>query len=504
CTFLSKKIYCYGGLIDGEEDVSMVMLDIFNNSGSTAEEMKGKWAIIYPNTPADLNARQYPQHMQTDDKTLLISGGNNKATTRLTAQTATYNSETNSWKEYPEYQEGSYGNRQIYHASSVYVPNLGVGFYGGIEAKYLDNWTYQDVNVTKYEIKSSRMRYIGYPRLTFLDIEDPINPWSVYPVQNNIPAIFSFYQTSIYDDKSKRIFFFGGRYTDLVNFGQYDHTFDNSITFNLTDGTWGSQNMSGNTRPNRRIHHTTNIALPDYCYVLNLDTYQWKQHNFEKLNAALVRTKHSAVAISKETLFIVFGQDINNEPTLSLLMLDVKNPSNITLMDKYVDPAAIALSPSSNSTLSSAKETEDVKLSTGATAGIAVGASVAGIIAIAAIVFCVLKMRKTIMKESESDRKENFEEPVMEVNWDEIDNNYVEVPTNPISNYGHRNQFKYPSQLADDKSLLADESTTIQSEGIPEKNRDASTHQRPDAIDNDNAVLYNRSHSTALPKPDGA
>lgn len=125
------------------------------------------------------------------------------------------------------------------------------------------------------------MRYIGYPRLTFLDIEDPINvssfllsdinfyslkifiqPWSVYPVQNNIPAIFSFYQTSIYDDKSKRIFFFGGRYTDLVNFGQYDHTFDNSITFNLTDGTWGSQNMSGNTRPNRRIHHTTNIGEP--------------------------------------------------------------------------------------------------------------------------------------------------------------------------------------------------------------------------------------------------
>lgn len=115
---MSKKIYCYGGLTDAEgdiSDVSMVMLDVFNNSGSTADEMKDKWVTITTNTNGvDLNSRDFPQIMQLpDDKTLLISGGWNTANTRLTSQTITYNSETNSWKDYANYTEEPYGNRQM-------------------------------------------------------------------------------------------------------------------------------------------------------------------------------------------------------------------------------------------------------------------------------------------------------------------------------------------------------------------------------------------------------
>lgn len=84
-----------------------------------------------------------------------------------------------------------------------------------------------------------------------------------------------------------------------------------------------------------------------------------------------------AVAINKETVFILFGIDSTVKPVLSLLMLNVSNPSKVTWLEKYADQNAPAVVlPNTNSTsveepLPSTKS----KLSTGATAGIAVGAS---------------------------------------------------------------------------------------------------------------------------------
>ncbi|KAI7871988.1 uncharacterized protein EV154DRAFT_529417 [Mucor mucedo] len=539
CAFLSKKIYCYGGLTDADgtiSDVSIVMLDVFNSSGSTADEMMNRWVTVTTNTNGvDLKARDFPQIMQMpDDKTLLISGGWNNAYTKLTSQTITYNSETNSWKNYANYTEAPYGNRQICQASSVYVPNLGVGFYGGIETNFENTWTYPGINVTAYE--EDNLRYIGYTNLTFLNIENTSNPWSTYPVQTNIPTLFYMYQTSVFDAKSNRIFFFGGGYSNPTTYYYEDSSFASSVTFDLTKGAWGTQAMSGDS-PSPRSGHTTNLvgpnqrdvllyggesllnndrALLDYCFVLNLDTFQWKQQNFVGSNAALIRTQHSAVAINNETLFIVFGKDTANVPTLSVLMLDVTNPSNITLMEKYVDPTAVVVPPVANSTTTPIPENES-KLSTGATAGIAVGASAAGILAIAAIVFCVLRKRKNEKKqqeinESEISKKENFEEPVMEVNWDEIDKKYVEVATSPIADYGHGNHFSYSPRLADDLASFNDGSTVIQSVGSPViqsvgspvTNRNSITHQRPNALDDNDRTSNIGSYTMALQKPDGA
>ncbi|KAG2202470.1 hypothetical protein INT47_013086 [Mucor saturninus] len=532
CALLSKKIYCYGGLTDAEgdiADVSMVMLDVFNNSGSTADEMKDRWTTVTTNTNGvKLNSREAPQIMQLDDKTLLLSGGYNKEYTKLTSQTVTYNSETNSWKEYADYIETPYGNRQIYFASSAHVPNLGVGFYGGLETNYDGNWTYPGINLTAYEDEGKRLRYIGYTNLTFLDVGKPTNPWSAYPIQTNTPTLFHSRQTSVFDAKSNRIFFFGGRYSDPVTYDYVENTFANSITFDLTKGAWGSQALSG-INPNPRYSHTTTLVGPDqrdvllyggqsalnndravldYCYVLNLDTYQWKQQSFIASNVLLIRTEHSAVAINNETLFIVFGKDTASVPTLSVLMLDVKNPSNVTLLEKYVDPTAVVVPPVANSTTTPIPEKES-KLSTGATAGIAVGASAAGILAIAAIVFCVLKKRKNkqeqqVTNESELNQKENFEEPVMEVNWDEIDKKYVEVATSPISDYGHGNHFNYSPRLADDLASFNDGSTVIQSVGSPVNNRNSINHQRPNALDDNDRTSNIGSYTMALQKPDGA
>lgn len=133
------------------------------------------------------------------------------------------------------------------------------------------------------------------------------------------------------------------------------------------------------------------IALLDYCFTLNLDTYQWTQQTIiSPPNVVMTRTQHSgnaytppkfkstsreytylpfliphslAVVINSETVFIVFGKDTSDLPLLSLLVLNVTNPSNVTLLNNYIDPNAPSVKSSG--------------LSTGATVGIAVGVTAA-------------------------------------------------------------------------------------------------------------------------------
>lgn len=66
-----------------------------------------------------------------------------------------------------------------------------------------------------------------------------------------------------------------------------------------------------------------------------------------------------AVVITNSMLFIVFGLENETKFADKLLMLDVTNPSKITLMDKFIDPS-----------IDSQK-----RLTTGATIGIGVGVS---------------------------------------------------------------------------------------------------------------------------------
>lgn len=104
----------------------MVMLDIFNNSGSTAVEMKDRWVTVTTNTNGvDLSSRDLPQVMQLPDgKTLLLSGGWNTASTRLTSQTIAYSADTNSWNAYANYVEVPFGNRQMW----VTISRKWIGF----------------------------------------------------------------------------------------------------------------------------------------------------------------------------------------------------------------------------------------------------------------------------------------------------------------------------------------------------------------------------------------
>ncbi|KAG2203960.1 hypothetical protein INT47_007543 [Mucor saturninus] len=503
------------------------MLDIFNSSKSTADQLKDRWETITTNTAGiDLKARDAPQTVQLPDgKTMLMSGGWSSRTSKLSAQTIAFNAENRSWVSYPDYTEAPYGVRQIYHAPSAYVPEYGIAFYGGLESHFNSTYTLPGINVTAYDDIEDNHRQIGYTNLTFLDIRKPSNPWSFYPTQANLPAVFGRYQTSIYDAKSNRIFYFGGRYSIPPSTNNVYYTFANSVTFDLTKGEWGTQEFTG-TGPTSRIGHSTTLIGPnkrdvlvyggeapsnngkpllDYCFTVNLDTNQWTQQIIEAPNnLILMRTQHSAVPVNNDTVFIVFGKDPTDSPTISLVMLNVTNPSKITWLEAYADPnAPVITSPNSNSTSPRESDVPEKKasLSTGAIAGISVGAAVIAI-GIASIFFCLSRKRKTEnqkLKTEELERQnkdERTEEPVMEVNWDEIDKKYVEVPTGPPVG-----RYSYSPQLTNDFSTTDNDNDLEAYKHIPAVGKSIVGMQTPDTFDND---LSTRSNITqSLQKPDG-
>lgn len=83
----------------------------------------------------------------------------------------------------------------------------------------------------------------------------------MFPTQNNLPTGFSALQTSIFDALSNTIFFFGGgRYSNstVPVFSYY--SFNTSVTFNVTSGTWGLQILGG-AHPSDRSLHTTTLRM---------------------------------------------------------------------------------------------------------------------------------------------------------------------------------------------------------------------------------------------------
>ncbi|GAA5804779.1 hypothetical protein HPULCUR_010286 [Helicostylum pulchrum] len=482
-----------GSDTDYSADSSLMYLDIVYSSGNSTKELATRWTTIAANTNGvNIQSRRFPQSMVLPDgKTMILSGGWNTDKSGLVSQTIAYSADNNSWSVYPSYTESPLGVRQIYYASSVYIPEYGVGFYGGIETNINRNWTYRGQNMSQYEYpKDITARAIGYTSLTFFDIRKNVDPWFVFPTQNDLPTVFSGFQTSIFDNLSNRIFFFGGAYRNSTFYPLLYYSFGTSITFNVESGTWGSQILGG-IIPSGRAEHTTtllsstnrdvllyggldfsnnNKPVLDYLFTLNLDSYEWKQQNIQNPNALdLIRAQHSAVPVYNNTLFIVFGRGASGVSVSSMVILNVTDPSNISYLSTYVDPNGVE----NSNIYEEEKSSDSLGLSEGVTAGIAVGTIIA----------------KDELEEIRR-RNERIEAPVMEVNWEVIDQNYEKFATNATKNS------PYSSRLSDSPTAMAPNKPEFFTGPllVPE----GLEHQRPDAIE-DNV----KSFPTVLQKPDG-
>ncbi|KAI7893664.1 uncharacterized protein EV154DRAFT_600714 [Mucor mucedo] len=520
CGYLVKKIFCFGGAVKistGIPSDAMSILDLTMYSGKTTDELATKWVRLYTNTEnQNILPRSNPQSTQLPDgKTLLIVGGDISGNASGIPQTLSFNGETLSWDFYPNFEDSSFGNRQISNAASVYVPEYGFVLYGGLEVNYNNNFTYPGINATNYIDDGLQQRFIGYTKLEALDIRNTGNPWRPSISGNNVPNIFPNRQAAIFDAKNNAVFFFGGSHPDATNTLQSLFTFDTAITFNFTTKNWGVQNLNGQG-PSPRYGHSANVVGPDkrhvliyggqnedskrplsdYCYVLDLDTYQWTQQTIPaSTGVVLARTKHSAVTITDNMLFIVYGVETEIKLAEKLFILNVTDPLNITLFDTFIDPASVVpanttsqptseTTPNSNSTTYLADASKK-GLTSGAIIGIAVGISVAGLIAIATIIFCIIKKKNKKRVEKEREKEKLKEDSLMEVNWDELENKYAEAPPTHYPE-GH---FRYSSQLPD--GISENETTQTPDSSSALRTQSETKVQRPDVPDNYKASRVN-------------
>ncbi|KAI7883392.1 uncharacterized protein EV154DRAFT_574902 [Mucor mucedo] len=366
CEYLANRIYCFGGsswITKSVTRTGIAMLDILRYSGNTTDVLNKNWVYITTNNEDLVSTpRGLPQHMRLPDEDIMIINGgfsHSIVNKKLTYQTIAFNANDHTWSSLPNFTQSGY-DRQIYSASSFYVPGQGVGFYGGAEDSYEKGWTYPDINMTDY-IDTSDTLTIGFTKLTFFNLSKSMNnPWSEYPLEKNRLAYFSTSQVSIYDIINNRILLLGGTYQNPAKKYHYQ-VFSSSPSFNLANGEWTTQNFTGAAIPEVRIRHTATVvgsdqnhvllyggrnssdgwAVSDYCYTLDLTNNKWMLQDIQPgYNVILRRSSHSALLVDKSTVFIVYGVNEDGVPANSTLILNVSNPSVVLAINSYEHPKA--------------------------------------------------------------------------------------------------------------------------------------------------------------------
>lgn len=436
----------------------MLSLDVSKANHTSMSEFENQWATESPNTAGISIPRRRDNQYAVVGSQLVLSGGssNPEWDPGLVDQTIAYNADDNTWRSYPNYVEDNFGNRQIYYAATTVVPSKGLAFYGGYERPFNKNWTIETKqNFTQTSRTQDNFRAIGYVRVVYLDITNTVNPWTI-PPQTNVPDLFSSFQASIYDPASSKIYYIGGTFEDTLN-PAYDwtglksfHSLAYALTFDTFSGEWGNQTLTGNVIPTNRKYHTTtllpnaqstvllyggetsSIVSMDYCFTLDLKSFTWTQLNINAPGVDLRRSAHTATLVNNETLFIVMGFNGLDTLTSVPVVLNVSDPKNITYVEYYTDPSVRgAKTVDAPGDAAGGTVNGDVSkggLSAGAIAGIAVGAAAGVIIALAAIFVC-RRRKRAQKKKNQSIATDNRTHETIEVNWDEIDRQYTEIPT---------------------------------------------------------------------------
>ncbi|GAN02918.1 hypothetical protein MAM1_0030c02368 [Mucor ambiguus] len=488
CGLMNGKIHCYGGdmystTTKHTPSSSMNVLDLTNKSGTLATDLQNMWQpVSYNINNVDLTSRTDPQCVILEDgKQMLINGGYDSVRSeKLANLNIAYNVDSNRWDALPEYTEPPYGKRQIYYGAATNIPGQGVAFFGGYEEHINASWSIPaNGNISVMDFGNPpTSRFVGYSQVAMFQPNNQTTPWrTLVPLQdawlhNELSAgIISFF-----DPASNEVYYLGGGYrkNNPTDATYIPRPFDYMTVVNVSNSRWRKLGPTGNVPvPNRYLVQTDmfsySVAKFQMQMVLCLvqvcpeNTNTWKRHVIAAPSATVLqRSRHSAVLVNNDTLFIMWGRDSNNAGVNSILILNVSNPDNIVLSNKYVDPNSPNASQdaqgntqtnddgSSSSTELSGDEHTD--MSTGVKAGTAVACIVALILGAAFIIwFCLRnrKKKKAIKKQqgeltAQQHIQQEHEDAIpMEVDWDRIESKYTEIPriytlqnhTNGINGY---------------------------------------------------------------------
>ncbi|KAI9356054.1 hypothetical protein BD770DRAFT_390342 [Pilaira anomala] len=501
CALLSNKIYCFGGYMVGNpNDDALNSLDIYKNNGGLTQNLNSQWEVVTP-APTNLviGRRGFPQAVAAPDgERLLIQGGYNYdgVGKPIAQQTIAYNSKTNSWETYANYNDiKNGGDRQIYYGSGEYIPSMNAfGFYGGYQLHAVDKSDFitPDNRVLSGLTFNNSADYVssyaGFYYFTLFDMKT--NTWTI-PPQTNVPRDYHISFSATYHPGSKKVFYTGGNYYNTTSASVYSSYLSYTTTFNTVNGEWLEEPINGDPPSQRKQHTTTllangddillyggtvseKVAVMDYCYTLNVPTMTWKYHNLAApAGVSGPRSHHSAILVNNTSLFIIFGLDKDGKRSNQLSVLDVRDANNITFANTF---------PFDNPTGNNGDGTKNKDkdgLGAGAIAGIAIGGVIAGALVVLGLVYYSRgkKNKKAGIGSGSThyEEQKNNESELLEVDWDRIDNHYKEVDLPPatISPTVHQQQQQQQQTYYSQQQYMSDdlysqaESSTVMSVSQP-------------------------------------
>ncbi|KAI8997727.1 hypothetical protein BDB01DRAFT_772204 [Pilobolus umbonatus] len=357
CAYLNDRIYCYsGGNSDDVLTNSMYYLPVHLPGSISKDVLSTMWETSIPTGGTNLlTGKVFSQFATSPDRKKMLIQGGSTLKNPIDVPFIIYDVDTNAWTAATDYNQFNIPQATVYGGTAFYSERLDrYVFYGGV-TDFSDN---RVVMIDLISVPSIKGDYsiqlpFGFNNLATYDITQ--DKWDIIQnIKDFDNTIFFRSTTSVYSEKLGEAYFFVARVMNTTNtVDDVWHDFTVVYSLHLGDLSWHGNTCTGNI-PERREDFTTTLlpdnktvllyggtadyidALPNFCYLLDLETKIWSECSFTvPATATPQRFYHSAVLVGNH-LFVLFGMGKGRLVTSDMTILDVSDKSQIRYVGDYL------------------------------------------------------------------------------------------------------------------------------------------------------------------------